>query len=59
MPGGGFLNNRGLFLPEPVFQPRLRPALLRRSPAIVAAIAYRIWAKRRQMQTGQQAPVLG
>jgi general L-amino acid transport system permease protein len=58
IPGGGFLNNRGLFLPQPVFEPAARFALVALVVGIVAAIGYRAWARRRQMQTGQQAPVL-
>ena len=58
IPGGGFLNNRGLFLPQPVFQPGSGCALIALGVGIVAAIVYRTWAKRRQMRTGQQAPVL-
>jgi general L-amino acid transport system permease protein len=58
IPGGGFLNNRGLFLPEPVFLPAARFALIALLAGIVAAIGYRLWAKRRQSQTGQQSPVL-
>ena len=56
--GGGFLNNRGLFLPQPVFEPGARLALMALVLGVVAAIGYRVWAKRRQMRTGQQAPVL-
>jgi general L-amino acid transport system permease protein len=58
IPGGGFLNNRGLFLPEPVFLPAVRFALIALLAGVVAAIGYRIWAKRRQSQTGQQSPVV-
>ena len=58
IPGGGFLNNRGLFLPQPVFLPAARFALIALLAGVVAAIGYRIWAKRRQSQTGQQSPVL-
>jgi general L-amino acid transport system permease protein len=58
IPGGGFLNNRGLFLPQPVFQPGSGWALIALGLGVVAAIIYRAWAKRRQMLTGQQAPVL-
>ena len=58
IPGGGFLNNRGLFLPQPVALPGSRYALLALAAGIVATIGYRIWARRRQMLTGQQAPVL-
>src|SRR5215216_1293930 len=57
IPGGGFLNNRGLFLPQPVFLPAARAALIALAVGIVVAIGYRIWAKRRQMRTGQLAPV--
>jgi len=58
IPGGGFLNNRGLFLPQPVFEPAARFALIALVLGVVAAIGYRVWARRRQMRTGQQAPVL-
>ena len=59
IPGGGFLNNRGLFLPQPVFQPGSRLCAHRaRASASSPRSRYRIWARRRQMRTGQQAPVL-
>src|SRR5262245_31801421 len=58
IPGGGFLNNRGLFLPQPVFLPAARFALIALIAGVIAAIGYRIWATRRQTQTGQQAPML-
>ncbi len=58
IPGGGFLNNRGLFLPQPVFEPAARFALIALVLGVVASIGYRAWARRRQMRTGQQAPVL-
>jgi general L-amino acid transport system permease protein len=58
IPGGGFLNNRGLFLPQPLFQAGSGYALMALGVGVVAAIVYRTWAKRRQMVTGQQAPVL-
>jgi general L-amino acid transport system permease protein len=57
IPGGGFLNNRGLFLPQPVFLPAARAALIALAAGMVVSIGYRIWAKRRQMRTGQLAPV--
>ena len=57
IPGGGFLNNRGLFLPKPDFLPGSSAALIALALGIVAAIAFRIWARRRQYRTGQQAPV--
>ena len=58
LPGGGLLNNRGLFLPQQVFEPGARFALMALVLGIVASIGYRVWARRRQMRTGQQAPVL-
>jgi general L-amino acid transport system permease protein len=58
LPGGIFLNNRGLFVPQPVPQPGLAAVEIALVLGIVGAMAYRIWAKRRQMRTGQQAPVL-
>lgn len=58
IPGGGFLNNRGLFLPEPVFLPAARFTLLALIAGLAAAIGYRVWARRRQARTGGQPPVL-
>ena len=57
IPGGGFLNNRGLFLPQPVFKEGFGLVLIALAVAVVASIAFRIWAKRRQVVTGGQAPV--
>jgi general L-amino acid transport system permease protein len=53
-----FLNNRGLFTPEPVFGaawPMVNWAIL---IGIVGAIAYRHFARKKQAETGQQSPVL-
>jgi general L-amino acid transport system permease protein len=58
LPGGGFLNNRGLFLAMPQFQNGAGAAVGALAAGIVAAIAFRVWARRRQMQTGRPAPVL-
>jgi general L-amino acid transport system permease protein len=58
LPGGGFLNNRGLFVPQPTFLDGADAALIALVVGICAAFAFRIWAKRRQMQSGEQAPVL-
>jgi general L-amino acid transport system permease protein len=57
IPGGGFLNNRGLFLPQPVAQPGFSATLIVLCIGIVAAIGFRYSAKRRQERTGRQAPV--
>jgi general L-amino acid transport system permease protein len=57
IPGGAFLNNRGLFMPQPISQPGFRYVLAALFIGIAGAIAFRVWAKRRQLLTGQQAPV--
>jgi general L-amino acid transport system permease protein len=58
IPGGAFLNNRGLFLPEPTLQPGFGAVVVALAVGIVGAIAFRVWARKRQEQTGQQAPVI-
>ncbi len=57
LPGGGFLNNRGLFLPQPVLQPGFEGVIAAFVVGIIGAIVFRIWARRRQARTGDQAPV--
>lgn len=54
--GSVFLNNRGLFMPKPVWGPEAVVALVALIVAVVASIVIRVWAKRRQMATGQQFP---
>ncbi|MBD8889942.1 amino acid ABC transporter permease [Roseibium litorale] len=54
--GSVFLNNRGLFMPKPVFGPEAVLALGALIVAVVASIVIKIWASRRQMATGQQFP---
>ena len=55
--GGGFLTNRGLFLPQPIFQTGFQFVIGALVVAVVLATVYRVYAKRRQVRTGQQAPV--
>jgi general L-amino acid transport system permease protein len=57
LPGSIFLNNRGFFSPAPVFQPGMEVVLGAFIVGIIGAIAFRIWARKRQERTGQQAPV--
>jgi general L-amino acid transport system permease protein len=57
IPGGVLLNNRGLFLPKPAFGPGVEAVPVALLLGIAGAIAYRIWARRRQARTGQPAPV--
>ena len=58
VPGGFFLNNRGLFIPQPIPQSGFGAVLITLGAGIIGVIAFRFWAKRRQMQTGQQAPIV-
>jgi general L-amino acid transport system permease protein len=53
-----FLNNRGAFIPRPVFDAGSEYVLLAAVIAICAAVAIRTWARRRQERTGEQFPVL-
>jgi general L-amino acid transport system permease protein len=56
--GGAFLNNRGLFLPKPIFEPGAIAVAAALVLGLIGTIGYRIWARRRQEATGQQSPVL-
>jgi general L-amino acid transport system permease protein len=55
--GGGELNNRGLFLPEPIAHSGFGYVEIAVLVGIVGAIAFRTWARWRQNKTGRQAPV--
>lgn len=57
IPGGMLLNNRGLFLPKPSFGPGFEAVPIALALGIAGAIAYRVWARKRQALTGEQAPV--
>jgi general L-amino acid transport system permease protein len=57
IPGGIFLNNRGLFLPAPIFHDRFLYVLVAFIIGVIGSIAFYIWARKRQESTGQQAPV--
>ena len=56
--GGLFLNNRGLFLPQPIIQSGFGAVEIALLAGILGAFAFYVWARKRQEQTGQQAPVL-
>ncbi len=58
LPGGGLLNNRGLFLPRPEFAPGFGTVLIALLVGVVAAIVLRVWARRRQERTGTPARIL-
>src|ERR1700681_4802640 len=57
IPGGIFLNNRGLFIPEPIFSAPFKWLVCAIVFGLLASIAFYLWARKRQEQTGQQAPV--
>jgi len=57
IPGGIVLNNRGLFLPNPVLGPGFHWVVIAFFVGIAASIVFHIWARKRQERTGQQAPV--
>jgi general L-amino acid transport system permease protein len=51
-----FLSIKGLFMPRPIVQGDFWIVLAVFVTSIVAAVVIRRWAKKRQMQTGQQFP---
>jgi len=52
-----FLNNRGLYLPRVAFAAGAAWVAAALVLAVVAAFAFRLWARRRQALTGRRAPV--
>lgn len=58
IPGGAFLNTRGLFVPEPVAGPYFSWVMYALVAGLVGYFAYGRWARRKQEKTGQQSPVL-
>jgi general L-amino acid transport system permease protein len=58
LPFGGFLNNRGLFLPRPQFGTGFGYAVVALALGVAAAVLLRLWARRRQERTGVPFPVL-
>jgi general L-amino acid transport system permease protein len=52
-----FLNSRGLFLPKPIYTSGMWMVVAGFLIGLVGSIVYRRWARKRQEQTGQQAPV--
>jgi len=57
LPGGGFLNNRGLFLPKPAFEGGAWPMVAAFAAGVVAAALWRTAAQRRLERTGREWPV--
>jgi general L-amino acid transport system permease protein len=56
--GGAYLNNRGLFLPQPVFLSGFEAVIAAAVVGIVAALAFYVFARKRQERTGQRLPVV-
>src|SRR5262249_46152543 len=53
-----FINNRGLYMPSPVFQDGFWLTPVAFAIGVVASIVVYRWARARQMATGQQFPIL-
>jgi general L-amino acid transport system permease protein len=58
IPGGVYLNNRGLYLPRPEFLYGFDAVVASLIVGVVAAVGVYAWARRRQTRTGQRAPVI-
>lgn len=58
IPGGSFLNVRGLFMPQPLYAPGAEWVGLIVLLGIIGSIAVALWSRRRQALTGQRFPVL-
>jgi general L-amino acid transport system permease protein len=54
LPGGGILNNRGLFLPRPEFADGFGLVAATLLFGVLATLVLRVWARRRQERTGQR-----
>ncbi|MCA0400365.1 MAG: amino acid ABC transporter permease [Proteobacteria bacterium] len=57
IPGGAFLNTRGLFVPEPVFGEDFANVLTIFTMGAIAAFGFSRWARRHQAKTGRRSPV--
>jgi general L-amino acid transport system permease protein len=53
-----FLNNRGIIVPAPVAGEGAGAVIAVLALSVIATIALRLWAKRRQIRTGRQFPLL-
>lgn len=58
LPGGVFLNVRGVYLPAPVPQPGLEAVAIALGLGLLVAIGLWLWARQRQASTGRRFPVL-
>lgn len=53
-----FLNKKGLYIPEPVFQPGAGLIFIGFIVAVVASVFLRRWARKRQEATGERFPAI-
>ena len=53
-----FLNKKGLYVPDPIFQPGAGAVFIAFILAVVAGVVLRRWAKKRQEATGQRFPAV-
>src|SRR5437868_418093 len=51
--GGSYLNNRGLFMPQPIPKPGFGAVAITLLIGLLCAFAFRFWARRRQATSGQ------
>jgi general L-amino acid transport system permease protein len=58
LPGGAYLNVRGLYLPAPVAEAGFGAVMLVLGAGVVLAVLLWRWARRRQAETGRAVPVL-
>jgi general L-amino acid transport system permease protein len=58
LPGGAYLNVRGVYLPAPVLQPGFEAVAIAFGAGVLIAIGLWLWAGRHQALTGQRFPVL-
>ncbi|WP_291550294.1 amino acid ABC transporter permease [Bosea sp. (in: a-proteobacteria)] len=56
LPGGIYLNNRGIIMPTPQFGAAFEFVLVALLIAIAAAIAFFVWSRHQQASTGRQYP---
>jgi general L-amino acid transport system permease protein len=56
--GAIFLNNRGIIAPAPVAGEGTGAVIAVFALSVIATIVLRVWARRRQMRTGRQFPLL-
>ncbi len=54
-----FLSNRGLYMPKPIFESGFGMVAIAFLIALVAAILFARYAKKKQLATGERLPVLG